>query len=280
MSIEHANRPRYAHYASGWIWPPYSDAYIKKLLLFFDGIAISVPSSAVDEVIDKDPTLARPLFERGLLVNVEPERALDRETAELLTSALVEAFAYLFDYYEKEMMWGATRGRCSFHMGDPRSPQGLELIELLVRHQAAPGNMPSSGRFDTSPNVQHVILYFYGQAMHRSFNNPVRSSFAVDPIYFQRPRSVLSLLPATRHLHEAREGVFGIETEDLEITLDLESTPLDDILEFKEQHGPHIRTYMKALREYASTLAASENPGAVREETSPRDSRLQLVPEG
>ena len=66
-------------YPLGWIWPDREFDLVKCLIPFFDGLAIFMPEELVDQVLDSDPYLARPLFERGYLRNIDPDETLDKD---------------------------------------------------------------------------------------------------------------------------------------------------------------------------------------------------------
>jgi hypothetical protein len=67
----------YVYYYSDWIWPSDSSDWMKAFLLFFDGIALALPADLAIQVIDHDPVLAQPLLDRGLLINLAPERQFE-----------------------------------------------------------------------------------------------------------------------------------------------------------------------------------------------------------
>jgi hypothetical protein len=57
----------FAYYYTDWIWPRGSTDFIKSMLLFFDGMALSLSSDRAEQAIGQDPVLAIPLAEQGLL---------------------------------------------------------------------------------------------------------------------------------------------------------------------------------------------------------------------
>ena len=76
------------YYFTDWIWQSGSIDFMKSMLLFFDGLTLALPSDIAAETIDRDPVLATPLAELGLLVNFDPVSTLDKDSAELLAVAL------------------------------------------------------------------------------------------------------------------------------------------------------------------------------------------------
>jgi hypothetical protein len=54
--------PEFAYYYGDWIWNEELTGWVKSLLLFFDGIALSVSPARADELIESNPVLAQPLM--------------------------------------------------------------------------------------------------------------------------------------------------------------------------------------------------------------------------
>src|SRR5580658_7510685 len=72
LTSEAPRRPEFAHYYGDWIWDEELTGWVKSLLLFFDGIALSVSPARADELIESNPVLAQPLAELDLLRNYWP----------------------------------------------------------------------------------------------------------------------------------------------------------------------------------------------------------------
>jgi hypothetical protein len=66
-------RPELAYYSLDWIWSTSRIDLMKQLLLFFDGVTLVLPHHHMGTVVDRDPILAQPLFEQGLLHNFDPQ---------------------------------------------------------------------------------------------------------------------------------------------------------------------------------------------------------------
>jgi hypothetical protein len=76
------------YYYTDWIWTDGSIDLMKSMLLFFDGLTLALPQDLAAQVIERDPVLAAPLAECGLLVNFDPATTLDAAAAEQLARAL------------------------------------------------------------------------------------------------------------------------------------------------------------------------------------------------
>src|SRR5689334_22738116 len=61
--------PEFAHYYGYPVWNEEFADWVKSLLLFFDGIALTLPETEMEQLIEFDPVLAQPLAEQGLLQN-------------------------------------------------------------------------------------------------------------------------------------------------------------------------------------------------------------------
>src|SRR5215467_2545728 len=91
----------FGYYVSDWIWPPDRTDLMKSMLLFFDGLALALPPDLAAETVDRDPILATPLADRGMLVNFDPSLAIDADTAELLVRTLEK----LVRHYPRSKPW-------------------------------------------------------------------------------------------------------------------------------------------------------------------------------
>src|SRR5207245_3256694 len=79
-----------AYYYPEPYWLAREGAWIKSLLLFFDGVAILLPNYMRGVELVADPSLAGPLTERGLLKVLEPEWFVDEELSVRLAEHMVE----------------------------------------------------------------------------------------------------------------------------------------------------------------------------------------------
>ena len=53
--------PEFAHYYGYPVWNEEFADWVKSLLLFFDGIALTLPETEMEQLIEFDPVLAQPL---------------------------------------------------------------------------------------------------------------------------------------------------------------------------------------------------------------------------
>src|SRR5258708_3791776 len=77
-----------AFYYPGPMWR--GSDWIKTLILFFDGVALLLPSYMKGKPEYEDPAMALPLKEKGLLHILEPEKIVDKKATEALSKVMVE----------------------------------------------------------------------------------------------------------------------------------------------------------------------------------------------
>jgi len=77
-----------AFYYPGPFW--YSAAWVKNLLLFFDGIALLVPTYMKNRPSVLEPEMAISLTKAGLLHILEPEVLVDKQATEQLAMSLTD----------------------------------------------------------------------------------------------------------------------------------------------------------------------------------------------
>ena len=113
---------------------------MKAFLLFFDGIALAIPSDLATRVIEQDPVLAQPLLDRRLLVNLAPESNLDQASAERLAHTLLE----LLEYNRGDFWWSGKRKLelAAGHWGATVAPEAADaFFKELRRRGLAEGSV-------------------------------------------------------------------------------------------------------------------------------------------
>jgi hypothetical protein len=232
--------------------------WMKVMLLFFDGIAILAPSGAQTRWAYADRSVIEPLTDRGLFRLIDPRELMDDDAAERILSYLNQASAY---YYR--------------HAGDGyRESQELPRDGLLswgvvypARGVVAPDHL--------APHIQEYAnavwgeLFARGLAVRATADNPlllhprIWGTLEFLLVYTLRPAGLrlgLNLQPATDDAASLATGMSLLEkavrplqsqiiSSDLEqVALDLSRVPLDEILEFRKQHGAQYRQYAEKLR--------------------------------
>lgn len=221
---------------------------LKNLLLFFDGIAILLPRYMAGRETAADPVLAGPLREQGLLRILEPETFVDQQATEALIAAVADLVTQgAFDDLERPE-WGyqeLSRSR----MGWDADVELSEMIteELIARDLARPSQDGVSVPLHPVVRMTFLVLLSQlardaGRRAGLSLNPATTSSAAIEDLI-----QVLSL-PASR-------SAGHIVTLDLEtVGVNLATVPLDEVLEFREQHGASYKAYARNIRHLIAEL--------------------------
>ena len=236
-----------AFYYPGPVWR--SSEAIKNLLLFFDGVALLVPGYIRDKPERVHPELAGPLLDRGLLHILEPEEYVDGAATERLaeglagviaTGALDRLAATPGDFHELSM------SRLGFY-GD----EGLAqmLLEELEKRGLARGTEDGVS-IPMHREVRVLILVLLSQILRaRGRENGLDLQPTTDR------KEVLGGL--TQFLSAPQLPSEGaVVSSDLEVVgVDLASVPLDEILDYRAQHGEAHRRYARNVRQFVRTLS-------------------------
>jgi hypothetical protein len=221
---------------------------LKNLLLFFDGIAILLPRYMAGRPEAADPVFAGPLRERGLLRILEPETFVDQRVTEALITAVAELIAQgAFDDLERPQ-WGYAELSRS-RMGWDADVELSEMIteELIARDLARPSEDGVSVPLHPVVRMTFLVLLAQlardaGRRAGASLHPATTTSSAVEDLI-----QVLSL-PASR-------SAGHVVTLDLEtVGVNLAAVPLDEVLEFREQHGAVYKAYARNVRHLIAEL--------------------------
>jgi hypothetical protein len=238
-----------AYYYPEPYWLAREGSWVKSLLLFFDEIAILLPSYMEGRNVIADPTLAGPIEERGLLRVLEPGSFLDEEAATKLTEAVAALLgAGSFDHLpEIDEPVELSISRMASHR-----PLGEDIVaELVARGLAKPSEDGVS--VPLHPSVRNVYLLLLAQLARETGRrrrldlHPVSNAQAVGP-------SLHGLLEL-----EAMPSRGQVVDLDLQVVgIDLDTIPLDEVLDFKRDSAGAHRRYMQNLRSFTLELSLLE----------------------
>ncbi|HEV3458257.1 MAG TPA: hypothetical protein VHG32_16985 [Thermoanaerobaculia bacterium] len=236
-----------AFYYPGPFW--YSAAWVKNLLLFFDGIALLVPEYMTDRPEILEPEMAIPLRDAGLLHVLKPETLVDKTATGQLATALTAVLTSgaLDPLIEKnptfqELSWSRLGG-----YGDEAIARTI-LQDLKARGLAR----------DTEDGYS-IPMY-----------SAVRSLVLVLLAQILRPQGAkygFELSPATDRpeLVEALTEMLSLETSpsrghvvswDLDIVgVDLSDIPIDEVLSFRTENLALHRKYARDVRRFVRDLS-------------------------
>ena len=243
-----SERPDVAYYYPAPYWGWDDSGWVKSLLLFFDQIAILLPGYMYGMHVDGDPSTVIPLEERGLLRVLEPNDWIDEETGVCLAELMVELLTNgAFDEL--------PRGVPFRELSQSRFGHGADvgLANMLVEELEAKGlARPSEDGVSVPlhPTVRTTILVILGQLSRVA---GARKDLNVHPAT-NDPQAITELIQTLSR--EPMPSADRVITLDLEpVGFDLASIPLDDILDFREEHRPAHRAYMRDLHRFMAELA-------------------------
>lgn len=223
--------------------------WFKSLLLFFDGIALLVPEYMWDRPLFSDPTLAQPLVEQGLLHRLSPETLVDQATTEALTDLLDRLINDgAFDGLDKDTSFAELSYSRLGGLADAGLTE-IVLEQLRERGLAQPSQDGVS--IPLHPAVRAFVLVVLPQLLREPAE---ASGYSLQPVSAQS-RWLHALgetldfptLPTAGH-------VVALDLE--QVTLDLSTVSLDEVLDFRRQHGAEHRAYARDLRHFVRGLAS------------------------
>ncbi|WP_132156541.1 hypothetical protein [Kribbella antiqua] len=248
MADEVGSEAQTAYYYPPPYWVGREADELKTLLLFFDNLSILLPRYMAGRPEIADPVLAGPLIDRGLLRVLEPETFVDQQMTEDLTTVMVDlltsnAFDDLEPHPERYHELSYSRVGWGVDVGLAR----MLVEELESRDLARPTEDGVS--IPLHPVVRTTILILLaqlaraaGQRQGLSLHPVTADSRPVDDLMRTLSRSKM---PSAGHL-------VALDIEP--VAIGLESVPLDEILDFRSQHGGEYRAYARDCRRFLIEL--------------------------
>jgi hypothetical protein len=255
-----------AYYYPEPYWLAQEGGWIKSLLLFFDEIAILLPSYMHGRNLVEDPTLAEPLQDRGLLRVLQPELFVDETTATELTE-VIEALIRDGGFDDLSKVGGfaeLSMSRMGFGVLEPVARRVLD--QLSARGLATPSQDGVS--IPMHPQIRSIYLVLLAQLARQT---GARNGLDLHPVTNGRGATeafeqLTDLAPMP-----SRGQLVSLDLE--VVSVDLDSVPLDDVLEFKRENGRERRRYMANLRTFALELSLLPEVDRAR---ALRDRRAEL----
>ena len=237
-----------AYYYPATFWHPEENGWIKSLLLFFDRIGILLPDYMYGQPQLINPTLVEPLEDLGLLQILDPNDWIDQRMAAQLAEAMDGLLSNgVFDnlpearYFEE-----LSQSRIGYSAN-------VDLAESLVETLKTKGLAKDSEdgvSIPLHPTVRTTILVILGQL-----------SRAVGP------ERGLSVHPTTREPEAIRDLISILSMEKMPsrdhviafdlgtVTFDLDIIPLNEVMQFRQEHHASHRAYMRNLRGFIDELS-------------------------
>ncbi|MFD5248431.1 hypothetical protein ACFWIW_28085 [Amycolatopsis sp. NPDC058340] len=233
-------------------WGPGRGEWIKSLLLFFDGIALLVPDYMYERPLFTDPTLAQPLAEMGLLHRLSPETLVDQATAEALTDLLDRLIsAGAFDDLDRDTAFAELSHS---RLGGTADAGLTEIILEQLRDRGLARDSKDGVSIPLHPAVRAFVLVVLPQLLR----TPAEAAgYALQPVS-ARARHLQALLD-TLDMPTLPTVGHGIALDLEQVTLDLTPVALDEVLDFRRQHGAEHRAYIRDLRNFVRDLASLDH---------------------
>lgn len=229
-------------------WGPREGDWGKSLLLFFDGVALLVPDYMRERPLLSDPALAQPLTDLGLLHRLSPESLVDHAAAEGI-AALIDTLlaADAFATADPSLAFRELSYSRLGHLAD------AALTETVLEPLRARG-LARDSEDGVSVPLHPVVRGAVLTALPQLLREPAeRQGFALQPASPspQRLQDLVSTLRLPFMPTAAHVASFDLE----QVTLDLSMVPLDEVLDFRRQHGEPHRRYARDLRAFAREVA-------------------------
>ena len=259
-------RREFAHYYGDWIWEEELTDWVKSLLLFFDGIALGLPEKRAERLIESDSVLAQPLAELGLLHNYWPDAWAKRSNIEL-PEGLREFFRRMEEIF-KRVPIGGTLSEADLRsldaaVTDPELRDVTKNYGIRVsRAKQTFGDAPSQQRALTIASVSMFLVENINEV-------------AIQPVIDDEDAA--AFVAAIIGSHD--NGRAKVMTGDLRhVGIDLQAVPLDEVLDFRRQHGSEYRAYSQEVRQFVlelSLLSEVDQASAFEERRAELDERAE-----
>lgn len=256
-----------AYYYPEPYWLAREGGWVKSLLLFFDEIAILLPSYMQGRNVVADQTLAGPIEELGLLRVLEPETFIDDEAAIKLAGiieALIESGAFE-KLPEIERPVELSMSRMGFHHGAEAG-----VLEELEKRGLAKRSQDGLS-VPMHPSVRTAYLLILAQLARET---GARQGLDLHPA--SNGRGIRDGLHELLELQDMPSRGQVVDLDLHMVGVNLDDIPLEEVLDFKRSSGGAHREYMQNLRKFTLELSMLEQADRARALT---DRRAELEDE-
>lgn len=236
-----------AFYYPGHLW--YDVDQIKNMLLFFDGVGVLIPEYKKGEPEFHDPVLANPLRERGLLHYLVADEVVDAERTGQLADAMAKVISSgALDPLMKDdtVFQELSKSRLGF-------AGNHEVAERLFQQLKARGLAKESEdgvSIPMHPMVRYLVLILLAQIL-RPLGRQMGFDLAPITDRLQIIEALQEILNLPGTASAGHVVAFDLQT----VAVDLTTVPLDEVLDFREQHRDAHRRYIRSLRQFARELS-------------------------
>lgn len=238
----------YAYYYPNPMWS--NGDWVKTLILFFDGIALLVPTYMKHKPFETDPAIVAGLEEHGLLHIIEPETAVDKAATEKLVVAMQEVITSgALDALEKDdvsAFHSLSTSRLGFYGNEELANHLLD--ELKKRGLAQD---PENGL--TIPMHRHVralVLVLLSQIL-RPYGQTLGAELSPATDRPELVHAMTDLLGAAPRASMGAVVAFDLSA----VSVNLAAIPIDEVLDFRRQNLAAHRLYCTSARVFADELS-------------------------
>ncbi len=239
--------PQLAFYYPGHLWR-HSD-WIKTLLLFFDGVGLLIPEYKMHEAERVAPELAGPMKDLGLIHYLVADKMVDSAATKQLTNAVGGIIASgVLDklFTEHTAFHEISMSRMGFY-GD--ETLAVDLFKSLKSRGLA-RDSEDGVSIPLHPLIRNLILVLLAQIL-KSKGAPL--GFELSPATDQT--RVVRALTELLDLPSIPSSGNVVEFDLQSVSVDLTKMPLDEILDFRAQHGKEHRAYARSAKLFAEELS-------------------------
>lgn len=231
--------PEFAFYYPNPMW--HSGDWVKSLILYFDGVALLVPSYMTERPHQQDPAITAGLEEHGLLRILEPEAFIDQAAAERLAETMAELLhSGALEALPQESHFASL----SFSRLGGSVDHGLAKMLAEELEQRGLAEKTQDGlSIPMHSRVRSLILVLLAQILRptgREHGLELLPATDRPDVHF----AVADLLRQPQLPSAGHVVALDLQT----VGVDLSAVPLDEILDFRAAHGLKYRAYAREVR--------------------------------
>lgn len=260
FSEESEGRPEVAfYYPNQYLHDP---DWVKNLILFFDGIGMLIPNYMQEHSRLDDLAIITGLREHRLFHVIEPETVVDKDATRELVSKLKDIIdsGVLNELSSEPSSFGSiSMSRIGFY-GDPELAEAI--LEELKSRGLAKDTEDGGYSIPIHRTVRSLILILLahilrpqGQKQGLDLSPATDRPSLVQALGELVSVSSISTTPAVNDIIAFDMNTVGV---------DLESTPIDEVLAFRKEHYSEHRNYTLSVREFVHELSRMDSKERVQ----------------
>ena len=258
-------RPEVAFYYPGWIWG--APSFIKNLLLFFDGVALLVPTYMKRRVETVDPELSQPLLDQGLLHILEPEKAVDKSATETLAKAMAEILeSGQLDSLANDKT--AFRALSYSRLGRYGEQKLADTIIEKLKERGLAHDTEDGVSIPLHPMVHRLVLVLHSQILRNK-----GKSFGLELHPATEQARMIALSEVLSGSSSVSSG-HVVASDLMTVGVDVTDVRLDEILSFRSGHNKLLKKYARTVRRFVIDLSNVRKEDRI---TSQEDRREELI---